>query len=126
MTPSSRARCRGWACKASNVIGVVPTSDGNGYLMIGSDGGTFAFGDAKFEGSLPGMGVKVSNIIGVVPSYDGAGYLMIGSDGGTFAFGDAKFEGSLPGMGDQGQRHCGCHLHLSEFDRGAVLHRVTT
>src|SRR5271165_2580524 len=69
------------------------------YLLIGSDGGTFAFGAPNFEGSLPGMGVHVTNIVGAVPTIDGKGYLLIGSDGGTFAFGDANFEGSLPGMG---------------------------
>jgi sugar lactone lactonase YvrE len=69
------------------------------YLMIGSDGGTFAFGSVNFYGSLPGIGVHVNNVVGAVPTPDGKGYLMIGSDGGTFAFGDAIFEGSLPGMG---------------------------
>ncbi len=34
-----------------------------GYWMIGSDGGVFAFGDAGFVGSLPGLGVKVSNVV---------------------------------------------------------------
>jgi sugar lactone lactonase YvrE len=69
------------------------------YLMVGSDGGTFAFGSVNFAGSLPGLGVHVNNIVGAVPTPDGKGYLMIGSDGGTFAFGDANFEGSLPGLG---------------------------
>jgi hypothetical protein len=69
------------------------------YLMIGSDGGTFAFGSVNFYGSLPGIGVHVNNVVGAVPTPDGKGYLMIGSDGGTFAFGDAIFEGSLPGIG---------------------------
>jgi hypothetical protein len=69
------------------------------YLMVGSDGGTFAFGSVNFAGSLPGIGVHVNNVVGAVPTPDGKGYLMIGSDGGTFAFGDANFEGSLPGIG---------------------------
>ena len=29
---------------------------GRGYFMVASDGGVFAFGDAKFEGSCPGIG----------------------------------------------------------------------
>ena len=38
----------------SPVIGLVPTADEQGYWLIGSDGGIFAFGDAPFVGSLPG------------------------------------------------------------------------
>ena len=69
-----------------------------GYWMVGSDGGVFAFGDAGFVGSLPGIHVHVSDIVGVVPTASGKGYWMVGSDGGVFAFGDAGFVGSLPGL----------------------------
>ncbi len=75
------------------------TLSGEGYWLTGSDGGVFAFGDAPFEGSLPGIGIKVNNIISIVPSSDGNGYSLIGADGGVFAFGDATFDGSLPGAG---------------------------
>jgi hypothetical protein len=68
-------------------------------LVAASDGGIFTFGDATYEGSLPGIGVRVSNIVGVVPSGDGNGYLLIANDGGVLAFGDATFNGSLPGIG---------------------------
>jgi hypothetical protein len=70
--------------------------------MIGSDGGVFAFGDAGFVGSLPGIGVQVTNVVGAVPTSTGKGYWMVGNDGGVFAFGDAGFLGSLPGL----------HVHL--------------
>ena len=72
---------------------------GSGYWMVGKDGGVFAFGNAGFVGSLPGIGVHVSNIVGVVPTSTKKGYWMVGSDGGVFAFGDAGFVGSLPGIG---------------------------
>jgi hypothetical protein len=52
----------------SNVVSIVPTADGGGYWLIGSDGGVFAFGDAGFIGSLPGLGVRVSNVVGAVPT----------------------------------------------------------
>jgi hypothetical protein len=52
----------------SDVVGVVATSTGKGYWMVGSDGGVFAFGDAGFVGSLPGIGVHVSDIVAVVPT----------------------------------------------------------
>jgi hypothetical protein len=50
------------------VISIVPTNTGHGYWLIGADGGLFAYGDAPFQGSLPGIGVHVSNIVGAVPT----------------------------------------------------------
>src|SRR6202012_496207 len=38
------------------IVGMVPSADGGGYFMVASDGGVFAFGDAHFAGSCPGMG----------------------------------------------------------------------
>jgi hypothetical protein len=60
----------------------------------------FAFGDATFEGSVPGLpnSPRVNDIVGVAPTASGRGYLLIGSDGVVFAFGDATFEGSVPGL----------------------------
>jgi hypothetical protein len=58
----------------------------------------FAFGDAQYHGSLPGLGVAVSDIVGMAGP-DAGGYWMVGSDGGMFAFGDAQYHGSLPGLG---------------------------
>lgn len=34
------------------IVGIAITPSGNGYLLVGADGGVFAFGDAKFLGSL--------------------------------------------------------------------------
>jgi hypothetical protein len=76
-----------------------------GYWMVGSDGGVFAFGNAGFVGSLPGIGVHVNNVVGVVPTASRKGYWMVGSDGGVFAFGDAGFVGSLPGL----------HVHVNDI-----------
>jgi hypothetical protein len=42
--------------------------DSQGYNLIGSDGGTFSFGDATYDGSLPGLGVRVNNVVGAVPT----------------------------------------------------------
>ena len=36
------------------IVGMVPSADGGGYFMVGSDGGVFAFGDARFAGSARG------------------------------------------------------------------------
>ena len=73
-----------------------PTS---GYWATGSDGGIFAFGNAGFFGSLPGLHVTVNNIVGIAPSFDRGGYWLVGSDGGIFGFGDAAYHGSVPGVG---------------------------
>jgi hypothetical protein len=66
---------------------------GQGYWLAASDGGIFAFGDAKFAGST---GDRVLNkpIVGMAPTPSGKGYWLAASDGGIFAFGDAFFYGS--------------------------------
>ena len=91
------------------VVGITPTADHRGYWLVASDGGTFAFGDARFHGSIPGLGLHPAGsglahslsapVVGIVPSADGGGYLMVGADGGVFAFGDARFEGSCTTIG---------------------------
>ncbi len=92
------------------MVGITPTSSQQGYWLDASDGGVFAFGDAPFEGSIPGLGILpyaypapgrelAAPIVGMVPSSTGHGYFMVGADGGVFAFGDAKFAGSCPSIG---------------------------
>jgi ribosomal protein L24E len=78
------------------VLDSIPTPTGLGYYMVGSDGGIFAFGDAKFYGS---MGDKKLNapVQSLVPDSDGVGYWLVASDGGIFAF-QSNFRGS---MGDK-------------------------
>ena len=63
---------------------VVSTPSGNGYWQVASDGGVFSYGDARFFGSVPGLGSKILNIIGMVRTPDGGGYWLVGSDGGVF------------------------------------------
>jgi hypothetical protein len=79
----------------NNIIGLTATQTGRGYWLVGSDGGVFAFGDARFYGSLPGNGVRVANIVAMAATKSGLGYWLIGSQGEVFAFGDAPFHGSL-------------------------------
>ena len=79
---------------------MVATPGGAGYLLVGSDGGVFAFGQAHFYGSLPGIGVKVNDIRGILPAAAGTGYILVGADGGAFSFGHGvPYHGSLPGEG---------------------------
>jgi hypothetical protein len=79
----------------NNIIGITATQTGRGYWLIGSDGEVFAFGDARFYGSLRGIGVHGANIVTMAATKSGLGYWLIGSDGEVFAFGDAPFYGSL-------------------------------
>ncbi|HWD56193.1 MAG TPA: Ig-like domain-containing protein, partial [Acidimicrobiales bacterium] len=76
------------------IVGMVPSSDGNGYFMVASDGGVFAFGDARFAGSCPGIGGCAGSAVAVMPDHSGNGYWLVTSTGDIYAFGDAPFFGS--------------------------------
>jgi hypothetical protein len=77
------------------VLGMTPTADGNGYWMVASDGGVFAF-DVPFFGSMGGTPLN-QRITGMAVTPTGLGYHLVASDGGLFSFGDAAFHGSLGG-----------------------------
>ncbi len=76
------------------IVGMVPTSTGQGYFMVASDGGVFAFGDARFEGSCPGIGGCAGAAVAVMPDSTGRGYWLVTSSGSVYAFGDAPFYGA--------------------------------
>ncbi len=76
------------------IVGMVPSSDGNGYFMVASDGGVFAFGDARFAGSCPGIGGCAGSAVAVMPDHSGNGYWLVTSAGNIYAFGDAPFFGA--------------------------------
>ena len=72
------------------------TPDENGYWLVASDGGIFAYGDAGFFGSTGGKRWwRRSSAWPATP--DGGGYWLVASDGGIFSFGDAHFYGSMGG-----------------------------
>jgi hypothetical protein len=56
----------------------------------------FAFGDAKFYGSMGGKRLN-KPIVGMAFDPATAGYWLVASDGGIFAF-NAKFYGSTGGI----------------------------
>jgi hypothetical protein len=74
-------------------VAITDTPDANGYWLVASDGGVFAFGDAGFYGSMGGTRLS-RPIVGMADTRDGKGYWLVASDGGIFAFGDAGFHGS--------------------------------
>ena len=79
------------------IVGMVPSADGGGYFMVASDGGVFAFGDARFAGSCPGIGGCAGAAVAVMPDASGNGYWLVTQSGNVYAFGDAPFYGS-PGQ----------------------------
>ena len=79
------------------IVGMVPSSDGGGYFMVSSDGGVFAFGDAHFAGSCPGIGGCQGSAVSVIPDASGDGYWVTTSTGNVYAFGDAPYYGA-PGI----------------------------
>ena len=68
------------------------TPGGGGYWLVASDGGIFAFGDAKFSGSMGGHPLN-KPIVGMAADTATGGYWEVGSDGGIFSF-NAPFYGS--------------------------------
>ena len=81
------------------VVGMAATPNGQGYWLVASDGGIFAFGDAAFHGSTGSIHLN-QPIVGMGATNDGRGYYLVASDGGIFSFG-AMFQGSAGG----GPRH---------------------
>jgi hypothetical protein len=78
---------------ARPIVGAAVTPGGDGYWLVSSDGGVFAFGDARFFGSTGDQRLN-QPIVGMASTPSGAGYWLVASDGGVFAFGDARFHGS--------------------------------
>ena len=78
---------------ARPAVGVAVTPSAEGYWLVASDGGIFAFGDARFFGSAGALRLN-QPIVGMASTPAGSGYWLVASDGGIFAFGDARFFGS--------------------------------
>jgi hypothetical protein len=76
------------------IVGMVPSADGGGYFMVASDGGVFAFGDARFAGSCPGIGGCSGAAVAVMPDATGNGYWVVTTTGSIYAFGDAPYYGA--------------------------------
>ena len=76
------------------IVGMVPSVTGHGYFMVASDGGVFAFGDAHFAGSCPGIGGCAGSAVAVVPDASGNGYWVVTNTGSVYGFGDATYYGA--------------------------------
>ncbi|MDQ1436525.1 MAG: hypothetical protein QOK43_154 [Acidimicrobiaceae bacterium] len=75
-------------------------TNGDGYWLLGLDGGVFSY-NAKFFGSTGGMPLNQPVVaMSAVPLTDnlrGDGYWFVALDGGVFAYGEAAFKGSMGG-----------------------------
>jgi len=78
-------------------VAIRSTPAGDGYWIVGSDGGVFTFGAAGFFGSLGDVELEAP-IVDLEPTPTGAGYWLLGADGGVFTFGDAQFYGAATGL----------------------------
>jgi hypothetical protein len=88
-TSASRAPANSFtATLLSSTTPVAESGAGQGYWLVGADGGVFTFGKARFYGSLAGTHLK-SPIIGITPTPDGKGYWLVAGDGRVYPFGDA-------------------------------------
>jgi uncharacterized RmlC-like cupin family protein len=85
----------------SPIVGAA--SNGNGYYLVASDGGVFAFDSgAPFLGSMGGQKLN-AHIVGIAlgfPATPGtpSGYYLVAADGGVFTFGGIPFYGSMGGQ----------------------------
>jgi len=76
------------------IVGLVPSVDGGGYFMVASDGGVFAFGDARYAGSCPGIGGCSGAAVAVMPDSSGNGYWVVTQTGRVYSFGGARYYGA--------------------------------
>ena len=79
------------------IVGMAATPSGRGAWRVGSDGGIFTSGDARFYGSTGAMHLN-RPIVGMAATPSGRGYWFVASDGGIFSFGNARFYGSTGAM----------------------------
>ena len=76
---------------------MAPTPSGNGYWIVSSEGGVYAFGDAQHYGgtntSLPAGWFATS----LTPTASGRGYWILANSGAVYTFGDAQYYGGANG-----------------------------
>ena len=69
-----------------HIVGIAPTPSGDGYWLLGADGGVFAYGDARFHGAAVGSALRS---VGIAATPDGGGYWVALDSGLVESFGDA-------------------------------------
>jgi len=82
------------------IVAGCATKNGQGYWLVGADGGVFAYGSAKYFGSIPeligaGKFNTLNRPICAILSSDDNGYALVAEDGGVFAFGAFPYKGAV-------------------------------
>jgi hypothetical protein len=98
VAPNASAVANGTTFPSPHMGSSTTASAQHGYWLVGSDGGVFSFGSARFYSSAANLHLQ-SSVVGITPTADRGGYWLVASDGGVFSFGDANFYGSIPGLG---------------------------
>ncbi|MFV1991773.1 MAG: hypothetical protein ACC652_13665, partial [Acidimicrobiales bacterium] len=78
----------------TDIVGLVSTPTGNGYVMVSRSGQIWAFGDAQDYGSPGGP----LDVVSLAMTNTGNGYWIFGSAGEVFSYGDAGFYGAAAGI----------------------------
>lgn len=68
---------------------------GEGYWLVGDDGGVFTLGYLGFHGSAAGAALN-HPLTGMDSHPNGRGYWLVAEDGGVFSYGDVGYYGSVP------------------------------
>jgi hypothetical protein len=79
--------------QSQSPIVAMTTSGQDGYYLAAADGGVFAYGSARFQGSAAALPLAAPSV-GIAHRPGPQGYWLAASDGGVFAFGTAQFLGS--------------------------------
>jgi len=77
----------------AHAVGVARTPSGLGGWVAAADGSVYAFGDARYYGSMAHRPLT-RPVVGIAATPSGHGYWLVARDGGIFSFGDARFYGS--------------------------------
>jgi hypothetical protein len=107
------------------IVGITSTPNGNGYWLLGADGGVFNFGSAQFLGSTYSYGITGLSgshplnapATGMVSTPNGNGYWLVAADGGVFNFGRAKFFGSSYSSFGKAVKNPNVYFELSAQNR---------
>lgn len=83
---------------AAPIVGILPSPDAKGYLLVGSDGGLFAFGDARSLGSCADNGHCAGPVVAAVPSPLTDGYWLVTASGHVYAFGRVRSLGQCTSL----------------------------
>jgi len=58
--------------------------------MVSSHGAVYAFGDARYFGSLGATDLHNIPVVAIAPSFDGAGYWLVQGGGEVVAYGTLR------------------------------------